>query len=248
MFAVISQGRGAIQNPAAGRYLYLTAVMVLPLVALALSEAARDRQWRVGVVVALCVVATAGGLDTLRSNARYERTRELALEGQILTSLQLPPAMNVTDLPDARFSPDITMPRLRMIAAQGKVPGYRPTIADVAAARLALGLHFGHHDDDEADARGVRGVLPRSAVRVGGGCADFDLRGGDLVLTNTAARGAFNIRTAALQAFVPYAGGNAGPRDVTLSGKSIVPVIVTIPGDFVLRLPGPARVCGVEWQ
>jgi hypothetical protein len=246
MFAVISQGRGAIQNPAAGRYLYLTAVMVLPIVALALSEVTRERDWTVAAVVALCVAATAGGVSTLRVNARNERARELALKGQILTSLQLPAALNVTDLPDGRFSPDITLPRLRALAAKGNVPKYRPTVADIAAARLALGLHFGQHDEDEAAPVGVRGVLPAGATRGAGDCVD--LRAGDVVMTNTTARGAFNIRAASLQAFVPFAGGNAGPRDVTLPGGSIVPVYVTIPGDFLLRLSGPTRVCGVAWS
>jgi hypothetical protein len=222
--------------------------MVLPLVALALSEAAQDRNWRVGVALALCVAATAGGVQTLRANARYERARELALKGQILAALDVPREQNVTDLPDARFSPDITLPRLRAIAARGNVPAYVPTVADVAAARLALGLRFGQHDDDEAEEMGVRGVRPEGAVDSGAGCIEFDPHGADLVLTNTATRGAFNIRTPALQAFVPFAGGNAGPRDVTLPGGSLVPVYVTVPGDFVLRLAGPTLLCGIEWR
>jgi hypothetical protein len=55
-------------------------------------------------------------------------------------------------------------------------------------------------------------------------------------------------RGGSIQLFVPFAGGNAGPRTVAVKAGGRVTIHDVLADDLIVRLPGPATICGrVTW-
>ncbi|MEY2418672.1 MAG: hypothetical protein QOG90_1352 [Actinomycetota bacterium] len=250
MFAVISQGRGAIQNPAAGRYLYLCAGMLLPLIAFAVQQLVDSEAPRLAVALVACLALTAIGTQALFDNVHYDRNVELTLRGQMLASLTIAKTESlVSDRPDFTYAGDVTVAALQRLQRRGELPAFTPTIADLAAARLALEIAVTHE-------RGAPGgfatasVPSDASITRRGACDDVDLHGANAVVARTGDQAIFSVQLASpgtLQLFVPYAGGNAGPRRVALKAGERVTVHDEVVSGLVLQLPGPATICGMTW-
>lgn len=268
MFAVISQGRGAIQDPSAGRYLYLAAGMVLPLVAFAVHELLGDRRASTAVALVACLGVTASGVGLLRDTAHADRTRELTLRGQMLASVVVGPSEGViSDTPDFMWATDVRVAMLQRLQAKGQLPPIAPTARDTAQARLALQINGAKNPPvgkpltlggGTAQLSGDGEMYPTSD-----GCVDVDLRGANLVVRTapSAAPSAsapnpplatFTVTATTrdtLRVFVPYPGGNAGPRVFLLDAGDTVVIQDLVRDDAVFQLPtGVNHVCGLVWR
>jgi hypothetical protein len=251
MFAVISQGRGAIQNPAAGRYLYLCAGMLLPLVAFAAQQLVNGQALRVAAALVGCVALALIGTQQLFHNLHYDRDNvELALRGQILASLALAGhEPTVSDRPDFRYAGDITVGALQRLRARGELPAFTPTAANLASARLALELAYTY----TRSAVGAAAATVPAATTItpqGDDCAAVDLHGANAVIRKTGSEAIFSLQlrdAGNTSWFVPFAGGNAGPRTIALKADERVFIHEVVDGELVLQLPGPATICGITW-
>jgi hypothetical protein len=233
MFAVISQGRGAIQNPAAGRYLYLCAGMLLPLIAFTAQQLVDSEAPRLAVALVACLALTAIGTQELFDNVHYDRNVELTLHGQMLASPYVAAREpTVSDRPDFRYAGDVRVKDIFHLGRRGELPGFTPTIADLAYARLALELAVTHEK------------APRP-------CSPAQLHSGNAIIGKTGFEGVFSLQlhdAGNVQFFVPYNGGNAGPRIIALRAGERVTIHDIVSGDVVMQLPGPATICGgVTW-
>lgn len=263
MFAVISQGRGAIQDPSAGRYLYLALGMLLPLIGYALQSLVGNRRPATTLAVAGCLAVAASSVGILRENAAVERTRELTIKGQMLESISLASAETVvSDTPDYRWASDVTVAHLRTLAARKQLPAFgAPTIRDIANARLALQVNVvpdAPNPPEALDAsRGALGIAPIAAVApdTSPTCRRVNLQGGaNLIVRNAQPANtvaSFTIRPSNSDdafLFVPYTGGNAGPRMFPMTAGKTALVQDAIPGDLVFQLPaGENVICGLQW-
>lgn len=234
MFAVISQGRGAIQDPGAGRYLYLTAAMLLPLIGFAAQQLVGDAAPRVVIALVACFALTVVGVDQLRESARLDRARELALKGQMLAAIDVAKTERiVSDRPDFAYAADVTLDAMRRLRANGDLPAYTPTVADVAQARLAL-------------------QVATSRQRVAGPCREVDLRGANAAINGSGTEPVLVSITPSVSGdarlFVPYEANNAGPRLVALRAGTRTTIHSSFAGRLVVQLPaGTATVCGSAW-
>ena len=259
MFAVISQGRGAIQSPSSPRYLYVAAVMVFPLLAYAVSPLVRGSAPRSWLALGVCVALAASGFGLLRDAARVERDRELTLKGQVLGAVQLADTQPVvTDTPDFAGQGDMTVEKLQGLRRRGQLPDFTPNPRDQAYARLAMQINVASQGDEALNgAPQTTAVLPAQAVSAAAadGCSDVDLRGADLVVGRKSGVGgvaAFVLvpsNAGVVQAYVPYPGGRAGPRTFPVAAGARAVVRNLVDRSIELSLPaGVNHLCGIAWQ
>jgi hypothetical protein len=251
MFAVISQGRGAIQNPAAGRYLYLCAGMLLPLIGFALQQAVDRASVRLAVALVACAALIAVGAQQLFHNLHYDRSVELTLRGQILAAPEVAAhERTVSDRPDVRYAGDITVGALQRLRRHGELPAFVPTVADRAAARLALGLAYNYEATPPTGSPTATVPSDATITPLARDCSRVDLHGANAVIRKSGAEAIFSIRMPAsgdTTWFVPYTGGNAGPRLITLKAGQLTTIHDVVAPELVLQLPGPATICGIRW-
>ena len=269
MFAVISQGRGAIQDPSAGRYLYLCAALVLPLVGYAFNPLVRERVAAQWVAVAACLALTLSGIDLLRDHARYERTRELTLKGQMLASMNVGNEAFVSDTPDYQWATEVRVEALLVLRAKGILPDIAVNELNIASARLALqinGLSGPSGGPYDAPLGGGVADVPAAAttrpVRQNDDCLEVDLHGANLLIETVKKPGTPDRPNASLalftvtptstekaRVFVPYPDGNAGPRAFDLTRGKTILFQDAVPGPALFQLPpGPNVICGLKWR
>jgi hypothetical protein len=253
MYAVISQGRGALPEPAISRYLYISAGLIIPVVALLLATLAQ--RWvatRVAVVVgavALCVT----GATRLYDQSKIERVTDLSDRGQYVAALALADSgiPIISDQPQQPFNPDVTIEDLRSLRARGK--DFTQPINDRDKTRAQLALQVGAFDTyDRPLGDTSAGATPQVTVRpLPHGCANVDAHGTNLIV-NTKGRSAFTVRyskTAQIELYLPFDGGYAGPRHVALAPHATRTIVSDLVGQMVVQLPpGFTKVCGISWS
>ncbi len=256
MFAVIAQGRGALQEPSSPRYLYLAAGMLLPLIAFGVQQLVDDRAPRVAVAALACVAMSVVGVDSLRDYALVERGRELALRGQMLAAAQLGYAglaPVVVDTPDFRFATDVTIGHLSAMRARDELPSVPLSSRNLALARLAVQTFVGPSDGNEPLTGAAGELAPGATATRRGDCYDVDLRGTNLVvrLRPGSDRAAFSLTPASrgeARVYVPYDGGFAGTRAVTLRAGRRALARTAVRESAVFQLPpGTNTICGISW-
>jgi hypothetical protein len=211
------------------------------------------------------LAVTASGAGQLRDHARFERTRELALKGQILAAVQVERGEPiVTDLPDYTYSPELRVDGLRRLDAKHRLPPLLFDARDLAAARLALQvvvLHAGEPGFGGQPLAGAHADVPAGATLrpVGNSCDEVDLGTATLVVrtepngangTNPPAR--FTVRPSSadvIEAFVPAPAGTVGPHRFPVAANETVEVHQAVAGVAEYHLPtGPNLVCGLAWN
>ncbi|MDQ4129386.1 MAG: hypothetical protein M3133_00085 [Actinomycetota bacterium] len=127
-FLLAGAGRAgmATAQASSSRYLYVAAVLLIPLVGVALSDLARrPRLARAGVLLLLAVVA-ANGWRLLAFRARVEADAEQRLRRIILAASRLDvlPSELLALVPEPRFNPNLGYPELVTMRREGKLPTY----------------------------------------------------------------------------------------------------------------------------
>ena len=250
MFAVVSQGRGAIQNPAAPRYLYLCAGMLLPLIAFAVQQLVDSDTPRVLVALVACLVITALGTQQLLDALHYDRDLKLTLRGQMLAAPTIAKTeRTVSDFPDFLFAGDVQVADVRRLARRGELPAFTPNAENLSYARLALELAL---TSEPAPQRiTARGTLPAAAsLSQRGACAVVYPGAQRATITRTGDEAVFSItlrEAGAVRLFVPFATGTAGPRVVQLAGGQRTTIHDVVDGPLAVELTAPATICGVSW-
>jgi hypothetical protein len=238
MYAVISQGRGAIQPPDVSRYRYLAIALVLPFILLSVSAlAVRSRLVEVTAVV--CAAALiAGGIVELRTNARTDSRVKLDLRSQLLASIDVAESEpTLTDKPDFMFGSGVDVAQLRRLRADGKLPAWNHSARSAAAARLGLEVDLvstSAHASSASRTDCVIGEPETPAVEVGPRAGRWTL---DLLAD----------RTSRVQLFVSYVGGEVGPRFVEVGAGGSARIRAVLRTPLIVRVAsGAVRVCGPE--
>ncbi len=127
----------------AGRYLHVTAALVLPALALAID--ALLTRWRVAGIAAFVVllVGVPGNLVDARSYTRHQHVIDEATRRIMLTVPRAPEAAGAPAglRPEPNRAPTVTLEWLRAGVASGRVPSTRaPTATEAATNRLRLSL------------------------------------------------------------------------------------------------------------
>jgi hypothetical protein len=225
--------------------------MLLPLIAFAAQQLVDAQPPRLALALVGCVVLTAVGTQQLFDNVHFDRNIELTLRGQMLASLTIAKTeATVSDRPDFAYAGDVTVGALQRLQKRGELPAFTPTIADLAAARLALEIAVTHENKPKIGFAAATVPAATSVTRQGSDCSLVDLRGANAVIHKSGDEGIFSVQlrdAGVAQFFVPFAGGNAGPRRVALKAGERITVHDVVDGDVVLQLPGPATICGVTW-
>ncbi len=254
MLAVISQGRGAVQSPAAPRYLYLCAAMLLPLIAFAAQQVVRDDTPRVALALVACALLTGLGTNELFDSLHFDRNVELTLRGQMLAALSLGGEHLVSQFPEFSYARDVSIADLRRLQRRGDLPAFTPNVANLAWARLGTEVAPGAPTDAVGSAAAALTTPRRAKVQPRGDCFVVDPHGFPVMITRvpSIADAVISVTTRAatgVDAFVPYAGGGrAGPRSFAGSGAAPVVVHDSVAGPLLLQWNGTATVCGVTWQ
>lgn len=254
LYVVISQGRGALPQPATSRYLYLSAGLLLPVVVVAVASATRRWQWAQGVaVVATLAVVVAGGFR-LQRESEVQRAIDLANRGQYIAAEQLAATgiHLVSDQPQSPFAPDLTTADQVSLRKRGKSFDHVPNARDKAGARLALqvGSTEGAPTDRPLGDTRVTKLKEFSLRPLPNGCMRIDANGVN-VEVQMGGRSAFSITSPVsgiVQLFVPFESGYAGPRYVGLKAGVTTTVVSDLVGAMVVQLlPGVSEMCGVTW-
>ncbi len=255
LFVVISQGRGALPQPATSRYLYLSAGLLLPLVVVALAQVAQRWRWSRVVAVAAVLALVANGASMLQRESKVQRQIDLANRGQFVAAEQLAATgiHIVSDQPQSPFAPDLTTADQRSLRTRGKSFTQSVNERDKAGARLALqvGSTEGEPTDRSlGDTRVTR--LPQFSLRpTANGCMRIDAHGVN-VEVHMGGHSAFSITAPSAgiaQLFVPFTGGYAGPRYVGLKAKVTTTIVSDLTGAMVVQLlPGTSEMCGITWE
>jgi hypothetical protein len=233
MYAVISQGRGAIQPPDVSRYRYLAFALALPFLLLLLATAA-ERVRAVEIVAVLASVAlVVTGTATLRTNARTDSAVKRDLREQFLASIAVAAREpTLSDKPDYMFGSGVGVEQLRRLRDHGRLPAWSRTARGVAGARLAL----------EVDAAPSTSAGPHVI------CVKGDPTSPGIYVGPDAHEWAFRLRAdrpAVVQLFLVYGGGAVGPRTVTVPARKTTLVRATLRTPLLVRVTsGEVGVCG----
>lgn len=173
IFVTLTGGFRAAGNPAlatASRYLYVTAGLLLPAVAVAADALVRVRAWLAVPVVALLLAGLPGNISDARNFAEpiYDHT---AYRRMMETLPRMPLAADVprTLQPDPNQAPGVTVAWLLDVARDGKLssPGAL-TPREVATNTLRLSLwQTRERPDPEASCRSFAGHFATLALRHG---------------------------------------------------------------------------------
>ncbi|MDP1793682.1 MAG: hypothetical protein Q8K63_06045 [Acidimicrobiales bacterium] len=255
LYVVISQGRGALPQPATSRYLYLSAGLLIPIVVVAIAEA--TKRWKgaqiIAVVATLAVVVV--GARGLERESQVQRRIDLANRGQFIAAEQLAASgiHLVSDQPQSPFAPDLKIADLVSLRQRNKSFTQPVNARDEAGARLALQVGSTEREPTDRTLGDTRVTkLPQFSLRpTGKGCMRIDAHGGN-VEVQMGGRSAFSITSpnaGIVQLFVPYEGGYAGPRYVGLKPGVTTTLVSDLVGPMVVQLlPGVSEMCGITWQ
>ena len=121
-----SRATMAVGAGRASRYVYLLVLLLLPLIALAITRLVRDRMpWLIGSVVALLALAGFQGVVLVNEAARQSAI-ELGSDRALSAALQLyvdeTPGIQLDAVPDPQWAPDITMRELIALYDGGYLP------------------------------------------------------------------------------------------------------------------------------
>jgi hypothetical protein len=143
LLAAIDRGGFGSSAARAGRYLHVTAALLLPALAVAID--ALLTRWRVAGIAALAVllIGVPGNVGDARDYARRQRAIDDATRRIMLTVPRAPEAAGAPDAlrPEPNRAPTVTLGWLRAGVASGRVPeGGAPTPREAATNRLRLSL------------------------------------------------------------------------------------------------------------
>jgi hypothetical protein len=232
MYAVISQGRGAIQPPDVSRYRYLAFALVLPFILLTLAAAARRFRPVELVAVAGAAALVVSGAAQLRTNARTDSAVKLGLRDQFLASISVAAHDRtlLTDKPDFMFGSDVSVAQLRRLREHGRLPRWNRSARSVAAARLGLELVVSSRGAPDTSCVSRSPTTPDAAAGPVAGDWAFGLHAQQRSL---------------VQLFLRYTGGAAGPRLIQLEAGKAARVRAIVRGPMIVRVTsGAVRVCG----
>ena len=231
MYAVISQGRGAVQAPDVSRYRYLAVALVLPFILRSLADIARPRIVEM-LAVAGALIFVATGTAQLRTNARTDSLVKLGLREQLLASIHVAAhEETLSNNPDPNYGSGINVAQLRRLRDRGNLPAWHRSARSIAAARLALEVAVSPTHASTA-APCVNADAERPMVEVG------PHRGRWVTVVRATDQ-------AIVQLFLPYDGGNAGPRITVMAAGDSARVVSLLRGPLLVRVvSGAARVCG----
>jgi hypothetical protein len=127
----------------AGRYLHVTAALLLPALAVAI-DALLTRRRVVGIAAfAVLLIGVPGNVGDARDYARRQRTIDDATRRIMLTVPRAPAAANAPDglRPEPNRAPTVTLGWLRAGIASGRVPATRaPSALEATTNRLRLSV------------------------------------------------------------------------------------------------------------
>lgn len=255
LYAVISQGRGALPQPATSRYLYLSAGLMLPLVVLTFATLSARWVWSraIAVVATLALVVTGGVV--LERQSHEQRRIDLTNKGQFIAAEQLAKTgiHLVSDQPQAPFAPDLKIADVNSLRRRGK--SFTQAINDRDRAGAKLALQVGSTEEKLKDrplGDTTAPLLDKFDVEpLSGGCVRIDPHDAG-VEVRTGTRSAFSIRSARggqVLVYLEHPSGFAGPRFVTLEPRVTTTIVSDVVGKMILQLPpGASVMCGVVWE
>lgn len=255
LYAVISQGRGALLQPATPRYLYISGGLLIPAVVVALGQAAQG--WRVtrNVVVIAMVGVALTGAQMLAEQGPPQKVFDLHDKGQFIAAEQLAATgiHIVSDQPQSPFNPDLTLADVASLRKRGKSFDYPITDRDRAAARLALqvGSSFEAPEDRALGNTTAPKLAAVTLTPRPNGCMQVDPHGvGIEVRTNGAS--AFSIRAknaGRAELYLAFADGFVGPRYVDIDPHKTTTVVSDLTDRLIIQaLPGTVEMCGITWE
>jgi hypothetical protein len=232
MYAVISQGRGAIQPPDVSRYRYLAIALVLPFILVSIAAIAhRFRPVEVVAVLGAAVLIVSGTAQ-LRTNAHTDSIVKLGLRDQFLASIRVAAdERTLSDKPDFMYGSGVAVGQLRRLRDRGRLPKWHRSARSVAAARLAL----------EVDVTPAKSLNPTTCVTADPAAPAVQLG----PVQGQWSIGLRAVQPSTVQVFLPYDGGEVGPRVVVMAKGDLARVHSILRGPLIVRvLSGEARVCG----
>ncbi len=130
-----------IEQASSSRYLYLQAALLIPLVALALSQLPTGGQARRGIALVLIPLSLVSAVMVMRIGVRDRSALVLEVRDQVLNVAADPALMSI--LPsstqvNAQFAPDITVGKLADLVRSGKVIPNDPAPSVIDGTRRLL--------------------------------------------------------------------------------------------------------------
>lgn len=255
LYAVISQGRGALPQPATSRYLYLSAGLLIPAVVVTLGHVTRRWTWSRALAVLATLAVVANGAHVLQRESRVQRPIDLANRGQFIAAEQLAKTgiHLVSNQPQSPFAPDLTVEDIFSLRRRGKSFTAPVNERDTTGARLALqvGSVEGAPTDRPLGDTKAPVLAPFTLDELANGCARLDPNGAG-VEVQMGGRSAFSIRSAhagIVSLYLPFTSGYAGPRYVGLKPNVTTTIVSDVVGKMIVQLlPGTTEICGVIWE
>ncbi len=247
LFAMVSLGRAAdIDLAGSSRYVYVAGALLLPALALLLSDMAPRRGMQLLLLFAICVVGVRQA-QLLSGTASAEAEREAVSRGKIVAAAELlrAGAQTVSDLPDAQYAINLDTMELLLLAEKGQLPrGYETSETDELAAAASLQVAIGEQALDLGALPSVTGPITSAE----GNCAEIE--GGSQVTLTFSTPGSASISSGGGEVIVDVNRDGLLTRStsaVVEAGQEIHlnssftdgTVIVTFP-------PGAALICGVR--
>lgn len=116
-----------IENAGSGRYVYIVAALLLPLVALAVDRVLRDRPLRWTILLSVVVLVLTVQVSKLNRDARHWAEIEQEQKHRVMATVPLVTEDTNLDflalMPVQEFSPDLTVTDIERLADDGKLPG-----------------------------------------------------------------------------------------------------------------------------
>lgn len=147
MFALVAPGRVGfgVEQAQSSRYLYIAWALLIPALAVALTELASGSALRLGVVVALIAASLVHGVNLLLAEAERQGPYWRHVRAQILAAAVIGESGQLVfdDVqPEPSYSSQLDMGTLRRLAGEGRLPQERlgPQAFMAAAAHVQLRL------------------------------------------------------------------------------------------------------------
>lgn len=214
-----------VDQARASRYVYLLAVMLIPVLAAMLDSALRrDRRASVPIAIFM-VIAIVGCVTAIPRYAFAQGQLVMVQRNALLAAISDPlTAKHAADsfLPYPQLSPDVTLGALRARAAAGDLPKWIPSDAERAAARAATLIGV-------APAEGTSGLEP-ARVEVEGAAVQAAADGCLVIVAASSAALARVAIGPESGVVVTVAPDNLASADVAFDADPTVPVPIAASG------------------
>lgn len=249
-------GRAALDPGASSpRYLHVVAILLAPMLAVALSDAVALAPTHARVLPrvalgGLAALVAVVGVTTIAQRAARSAAVEQAWRARVVAAAELAatsPEAVVTD----EITADLTVPDALRMRADGDLPAVEPSAERRDEARVLLGVGpIASGGGDRAPAELVGSARVRLAEG-GGGCAEAVPTGvAPQVVLAVPPAGGFTLRAPSagrIEVQSDLTGTPVTrPRPFVLVGGQRRAFAVAAPTRLVLTLTGPARICGLE--